>query len=193
MALVLALLLSAAAPAAGTGAAVEEAPFHRWVLSLGLGLDKQLFGPSSLYVDLEASVRPLRHVRFGLVATAGWSPPAPPDYPGQHATYRALALLDLVLAVKWGALFFGLAGGVHHTNLLFDEFAKEPAYRPDLPSWATGATVLVRGGAEVRVRQNVALGGSLACSVWAIPPWIALNVYVLNPTLEARARVIISF
>ncbi|MDP1825146.1 MAG: hypothetical protein Q8L48_17945 [Archangium sp.] len=193
MALVLALLLSAVAPAGGTGVPVGASPFHRWGLSLGLGLDKQLFGPSSLSVDLEGTLRPLRHVRFGLIATAGWSPAPPADYPGRNATYRALAVIDLVVPVAWGAFFFGLGGGIHHTNLLFDEFANEPAFRPRLQSWATGATLVVRAGAEVLVRENVALGGSFALSVWANAPWIALNVYVLHPTLEARARVSVLF
>jgi hypothetical protein len=188
MGLLIAILLSAPDAAEGTGMVPEaRAPEHRFGITLGLGVDAQPQGGglfianTAAWGDLDLSFRPLRWLRLNLVTGGGYSPPVGEVYPGHHGLFRVLAGADFLLELRWGDLFAGAAGGLEHTNLLYDEvFSVGPGYST---GWVTGGCLLVRAGIEFRLHERIRLGGEVAYSLFA-------GGYVeVRQALELHARV----
>lgn len=189
MAPLVALLLSAADLAAGTGAVPEAAaapPMSMFALTVGLGGDVGVYVAGlqngSLGGDLEFSVRPLRWLRFEVLSGAAWAPPWA-SYPGQHGIFRALGGADLLAPWRGGDLFVGLAGGVQHMNLFVDEdvLGVGASY---MTGWATGFCFMARSGAEFRVHEHLTVGAVLAYSFFHQP-----NFGENRHAVELHARV----
>lgn len=167
MGLLVALMLSTAELSPRTATTPEPPAFLRWAVTLGAGFGQDLVGTSSLWGDVEASLRVLRWLRVDLSSGAAWVPFPLSLYPGAHGpargAFRALAGADFLAPLPWGQLFLGVAGGLDHTNLLYEVFDSNEDPR-DLVRfhWFDRWCLVARAGIEVHASEHLALGGSLS-------------------------------
>lgn len=188
MGLLAALLLCAAEPGVGEAPPPAAEP-PRWGVTLGLGLDALTFSffrveALSFWGELDFTCRVVRWLRLGVLLGGAYAPQNRPSFPGEHGVFRALAGADLVLPLRFGELFAGVAAGLQHTNLLGDEdFPAHPGYSS---AWGTGLGLLVRVGGDFHVSERVSIGGVVAYELFA---WIFDRYH----SVELRWRLTFAF
>lgn len=165
MGLLLALCLSAGESLPGPAPEPPLRPL-RWAVTLGPGFAHDIEGGTALWGGAEVSLQVIRLLRFELSSSAAWVPFPLTRYPGANgptrAAFRVVAGADILVPFRWGQLFVGAAGGVEHTNLIYEVFGADEDPRDRVRFlWFTRWCVLARGGVDVRMSRHVALGASL--------------------------------